>query len=98
MNIQELKNRLCSKYFETTDLPLEIMDGYATYKKDNRACKSLNSTLETNYKAVYRTEFYYGKQWKRNDIDWGGEVFYVVTGKNRLLTFTNSEWGSVASE
>lgn len=65
------------------------------YKKDNRARQSLNNTLETNYVAVYRNENKYKDQWKRNCIDWDGEVFYIVTASGKILQLMNSEWGGV---
>lgn len=71
---------------------LEFTDGYHVYKKDNRARTSLNKTLETCYKAVYRQESAYTKQWKSGDIDWSGEEFWVVTAKGRTVRFHNSEW------
>lgn len=82
-NIQDIK--------DFTDI-VEFTDGYDTYKKDNRARTSLNKTLETNYKAVYRKETSYKEQWKESKIDWSGEEFWAVTAKDRLLRFSNSEW------
>ena len=65
------------------------------FKKDNRARTSLNKTLETNYRAVFRGEKVYKEQWKSGSIDWSGEDFYAITEKGRVLYFSNSEWGGV---
>lgn len=83
-----------SEIKDFTDV-LEFTDGYSTYVKDNRARASLNKTLETNYKAVYRHNDVYKRQWRQNDIDWDGEKFYVVTTSGKVLEFINSEWGGV---
>lgn len=78
-----------------TDI-LEFSADYGTtYKKDNRARASLNKTLETNYKAVYRKDTDFKSQWRKDNLDFSGECFYVVTEKGRLLKFINSEWASV---
>jgi hypothetical protein len=82
-NIKEIK--------DFTDV-VEFTDGYDIYKKDNRARTTINKMLETNYRAVYRKSIKYKDQWKFGDIDWSGEHFYVVTEKNRVIKFTNSEW------
>ncbi|MNQ25268.1 hypothetical protein D3C85_384830 [compost metagenome] len=74
---------------------LEFSADYYVYKKDNRARSSLNKTLETNYKAVYRKETSYKSQWKQNDIDFSGETFYVITEKGRILRFGKSEWADI---
>jgi hypothetical protein len=71
---------------------LEFTDGYYKFKKDNRARASLNKTLETNYKAVYRQDTCYKDQWKNECIDFSGETFYVVTENGRLIEFKNSVW------
>ncbi len=63
------------------------------YKKDSRAKESLNKTLETAYKAVYRQEASYKRQWKSDNISWDSETFFVLTASGKLLCFTNSEWG-----
>lgn len=74
---------------------LEFCADYTSYKKDNRARASLNKTLETNYKAVYRKDTNYKSEWKQSNVDFSGECFYVVTEKGRLLKFSNSEWTSI---
>jgi len=82
-NIKEIK--------DFTDI-IEFTDGYSVFKKDNRAKASLNKTLETNYKAVYRKDSSYKSQWKSSSIDWSGEKFYAVTQKGKVIEFSNSEW------
>ena len=74
---------------------LEFTDGYYKFKKDNRARASLNKTLETNYKAVYRQDTSYKTQWKAEDVNWSCETFFAVTEKGRLIEFKNSEWASL---
>jgi hypothetical protein len=79
----------------TSDL-VEFRHQYmGVFKKDNRARQSLNNTLETKYIAVFRNENKYKHQWKKDDIDWDGETFYIVTAKGRVLEHTNSEWGGI---
>lgn len=74
---------------------LEFKDEYGQiFKKDNRARASLNKTLDTNFKAVFRNQFAYSEQWKAGDVDWCGETVYVLTHKDKLVRFTNSEWAS----
>jgi len=68
---------------------------YGIFKKDNRARESLNKTLETKYKAVYRKDTEYRKQWRFEGINWSGETFFILTEKGRILEHTNSEWGGI---
>ncbi len=85
--------------FLTTTDPQEIHEFKHTcgvFKKDNRARASLNKTLETTYKAVYRLESKYkSSQWSADDIDLSGEDFYIVTASGKILSHTNSEWGGI---
>jgi hypothetical protein len=75
---------------------LEFRTKYnGVFKKDNRACRSLNNTLETEYVAVYRHEESYSKQWKTDNIDWDAEEFYILTAKGKILHHMNSEWGGI---
>lgn len=78
-----------------TDVLEFSVDFGGIFKKDNRARTSLNKTLETNYRAVFRSEKVYKTQWKSGSIDWSGEKFYVITEKGKILRFSNSEWGGV---
>lgn len=80
-----------------TDI-IEFEDNGYVFKKDNRARASLNKTLETNYRAVYRQASEYDRQWKAGDISWCGEQFHAITEKGKLLSFYNSEWGGVDSK
>jgi len=65
------------------------------YRRDDVAIDILNATLETNYKVLFRKESAgLTSNWSEKDIDWSGEDFFVLTEKNRLLWFTNSEWAS----
>lgn len=74
---------------------VEFKDEYGQmFKKDNRARASLNKTLDTNFKAVFRSQFAYSEQWKAGDVDWCGETVYVLTHKDKVVRFTNSEWAS----
>ena len=63
------------------------------YKRDGKALKALNTTLETEYKALFRKT--YTGEWCKGNIDWDGERFFVITKKGVVLEFTNSEWGGV---
>lgn len=82
-----------SELVKSGDIPWEFTDQYdRVYKRDQRALASLNKTLETDYKAVYRTDYNYKSQWKANDIDLDCGDVYVVTKSNRLLHLNNSEW------
>lgn len=78
-----------------TDVLEFSVDFGGIFKKDNRARASLNKTLETNYRAVFRHESVYKDQWKSGGINWSGEDFYALTEKGRILHFSNSEWGGV---
>jgi hypothetical protein len=74
----------------------EFKHSYDVFKKDNRARTSLNKTLETSYKAVYRRESKYkSPQWSADDINLSGEDFYIVTANGKILSHTNSEWGAI---
>lgn len=77
---------------------LEFTNGYSFFKKDNKARAVLNKTLETNYKFVYRWNRKMSEPWKENNIDWSGEEFYVVTERNKILRFGNSEWAFFGTE
>jgi hypothetical protein len=67
-----------------------------TLVKCNKSRKALNKTLETNFKSVYRKKFYVeNNKWSENDIGWDAEDFVVVTPSDKVLFFTNSEWGGV---
>lgn len=75
---------------------VEFKHAYGVFKKDNRARASLNKTLETSYKAVYRLESKYkNSQWSADDLDLSGEEFYVITSTGKILHHTNSEWGGI---
>ena len=64
--------------------------------KCNKSKNALNKTLETNFKCVYRTKLNIeNNPWKENNIDWDAEYIVVVTASNKVLFFTNSEWGGV---
>lgn len=67
------------------------------FVKCNKAKRALNKTLETDYKAVYRKKstIKNAGDWKVDDVDWDGEEFFVITAADRVLMFTNSEWGGV---
>lgn len=72
---------------------VEFKDQYGeVYKKDNRARETLNKVLDTEFKAVFRSENRYKNQWKYPDIDWCGETIYIITHKNKLVSMQNSEW------
>ena len=74
---------------------LDTIDFYGRYIRDDVARDILNATLETNYKVLFRKESArLTSNWSEKDIDWSGEEFFVLTEKNRLLWFTNSEWAS----
>lgn len=85
----------CIKEIKDFTDVVEFTDGYSVFKKDNRARSSLNKTLETNYRAVYREHTHYKTQWKHSNIDWSGEKFYAVTEKGRIIKFSNSEWAFI---
>lgn len=74
---------------ETWEFKTEYGD---IYKRDNRARESLNKLLETEYKAVFRHERNYKKQWNKKDTDWSSEDFFVLTKTDRVIKFSNSEW------
>ena len=74
---------------------LDTIDFHGKYTRDDVARDVLNAALETNYKALFRKESArMTSGWREKDIDWSGEDFFVLTEKNRLLWFTNSEWAS----
>ena len=79
------------------ELPWEIKGEHGeVYKRDARALKSMNKALETNYKAVYRKELDYRQyQWKADDLSLDTGYMFVVTGSNRVLFISNSEWFSI---
>lgn len=85
---------------EITDFTnvLAFTDNGYVFKKDSHACKSLNKTLETEYKSVYRQSDQIKNKWKTDNISWDSEQFHVVTAKGKLLSFYNSEWGGVGTE
>lgn len=72
---------------------LEFRHAYGVFKKDDKARSSLNKTLETEYRAVYRLEG--ATPWEDGNIDWDGETFYILTKKGRVLHHANSEWGGI---
>ena len=89
MNIKDIKD-----FSEVIDL-YSITFSYSRYRRDDAARDVLNATLETNYKVLFRKESARKtSKWIKKDIDWSGEDFFVLTEKNRLLWFTNSEWAS----
>lgn len=74
---------------------LDTIDFYGRYARDDAARDILNTTLETNYKVLFRKEnARLTSNWSETDIDWSGEDFFVLTEKHRMLWFTNSEWAS----
>lgn len=88
MNIKDIKD-----FSEV--IGLDAIDFYGRYTRDDVARDILNTTLETNYKVLFRKESArLTSDWSEKDIDWSGEDFFVLTEKNRLLWFTNSEWAS----
>lgn len=72
---------------------LEFRHPWGVFKKDNKARSTLNATLETDYKAVYRKEDQ--KLWVAGNIDWDGETFFILTRRGRVLSHTNPEWGGI---
>lgn len=91
--VDDLKNTFKNDGWGLTDLPIRFQDNCYTYQIDNRACKSLNKLLDTNFIAVYRQTERYKTQWKSNKIDWDCETFYVITSKFNIVRMFNSEWG-----
>lgn len=88
MNIKDIKD-----FSEV--IGLDTIDFCGRYTRDDVARDVLNATLETNYKVLFRKESArMNSKWSEKDIDWSGEDFFVLTEKNRLLWFTNSEWAS----
>lgn len=83
-----------NEFLKNPEDVLEFKHPYGVFKKDNKARTVLNSTLETNYKAVFRLK---GAVWQKDDIDLSGEEFYIVTAKGKILHHTNSEWGGIGT-
>ena len=89
MNVKDIKD-----FSEVIGLD-SIIFSRSRYRRDDTARDVLNATLETNYKVLFRKESArMTSNWSEKDIDWSGEDFFVLTEKNRLLWFTNSEWAS----
>lgn len=82
--------------FDLTELPLQIFDDYTNQvmRLDNRARNSLNSVLDTDFIAVYRSTEDYRIQWNAQDLNWGDEHVLLITSKGGLVRMSNSEWAS----
>lgn len=89
MNVKDIKD-----FSELIGLD-SIIFSHSRYRRDDTARDVLNANPETNYKLLFRKESARSSSyWSEKDIDWSGEDFFVLTEKNRLLWFTNSEWAS----
>lgn len=78
------------------DLPIIVKDEYGNeFKQDYHARKILCKMFEADFRAVYRA-LPLKNDWDDNNVILDTEEFYVVTRKNKVLCFTNSEWGAVS--
>lgn len=82
--------------FDLTELPLQVVDkeSIQILRLDNRAKNSLNSVLDTDFIAVYRSTEDYQIQWNAQDLNWGDENVLLITSKGGLVRMSNSEWAS----
>ena len=76
----------------------EFIEFGTYYRKDVRACNSINKTLGTNFRGVYRELNDYSKQLKANNVDFDTGLTYIITHDYRVLCFNNSEWFSITEE
>jgi len=72
---------------------IEFKHPWGVFRKDNKSRTAINKTLETEYKAVYRRDG--NKAWNEGNIEWDGEIFFILTRKGKILCHTNSEWGGI---
>lgn len=95
MNVSYLENHLKNG----GSLPNRIVDeaDIYKYKRDQRACNTLNKVLDTNYKAVYRRDTIYTReQWNAKHLSIETGDVLVVKQDNSVITLRNSEWFSVS--
>lgn len=62
---------------------------YDTYKKNTTLRSALNSMFGTKFKQVFNSK---EVSITKDSIDWGGCHIIVVTEKNKVLHWMNSEW------
>ena len=81
---------------------IECWDGitefkdYYTYRIDNRAKKSFNKLLGTDFKAVYRRDCNLSSQLKYSNIDFDTGGMYILKSDGTLLLVSNSEWAGIS--
>jgi hypothetical protein len=69
---------------------------YYTYRIDNRAKKSFNKLLGTDFKAVYRRDRNLSSQLKYSNIYFDTGGMYILKSDGTLLLVSNSEWAGIS--
>lgn len=82
-------------------LPNDIVDepDIYKYKRDQRACNTLNKVLDTDYKAVYRRDRWTergAQQWNAKHLSMESGDVFIVKKDNTVIILRNSEWFSIA--
>lgn len=76
--------------------PDRIKYDHDEYKLSNYFKKSLNSLLDTNFRAVYiRDNVTEDSKVRKGSLDIGCVMMFCVRQDMRVIRFTNSEWGGI---
>lgn len=81
-------------------LPSEIVDEQDIYKfkRDKRACNTLNKVLGTDFKAIYRRDVYYkGHQLQSSCLQLDTGETFVVKQDNSVISINVSEWFEITN-
>lgn len=95
--LNDLKNE---GYQQVHEFKESEHDWAETFVKNKQALKSMNAVLGAGFKAVYirkRTPnggMNVNYAFKDGEFNMDGENIYVWTSKDKIVRFTNSEWGS----
>lgn len=76
--------------------PDRLVYDHDEYKLSNYFKKSLNSLLNSQFRAVYiRSNVKEGSKVRKGNLDIGCIHFYCVRQDMHVIRFTNSEWGDI---